>query len=161
MDQPTHLWHLHVPRSTQGVRLNACSRALCQVANLVERARHMGLLARDKNACRDDGVQRLAAQQLFLVRAFVEPFGDVADHFGQRGLVTPARNVAKWERRFRSEREFWERVAAHCSSRAMPVPPSLKPMMVSSCSIPSIRGSPSSFAKVLGRLERLSSYQLE
>src|SRR5260370_30862778 len=64
------------------------------------------------------------------------------------------------ERRFRSEREFWERVAARCSSRAMPVPPSLKPMMVSSCSIPSIRGSdaaptregssPSSFANVLG-----------
>jgi hypothetical protein len=64
------------------------------------------------------------------------------------------------DRRFRSEREFWERVAARCSSRAMPVPPSLKPMMVSSCSIPSIRGSeaaptregssPSSFANVLG-----------
>jgi hypothetical protein len=32
----------------------------------------------------------------------------------------------KAERRFRSEREFWERVAARWSSRAMPVPPSLK-----------------------------------
>lgn len=61
-------------------------------------------------------------------------------------------------RRLRSEREFCEREAARCSSRAMPEPPSRKLMTVSNCSIPSSRGSdaaptregssPSSFAKV-------------
>ena len=67
-------------------------------------------------------------------------------------------------RRLRSEREFCERDAARWSSRAIPEPPSRKEMTVSSCSIPSIRGSdaaptregssPSSFANVLGHQDK-------
>jgi hypothetical protein len=68
---------------------------MCEVANLAERAGHMGLATRDEDARRDDSVQRLAAQQLFLVCTLVELFGNVADRFGQRELITPARNVAK------------------------------------------------------------------
>lgn len=44
-------------------------------------------------------------------------------------------------RRLRSERELCEREAARCSSRAIPDPPSRKLMTVSSCSMPSNRGS--------------------
>ena len=61
-------------------------------------------------------------------------------------------------RRLRSERDDCEREAARWSSRAIPEPPSLKLMTVSSCSIPSSSGSeaaptrdgssPSSFANV-------------
>ena len=64
-------------------------------------------------------------------------------------------------RMLRSERAFWEREAARCSSLAIPDPPSRKLITVSSCSMPSIRGSaaaptrdgssPSSFAKVYRR----------
>jgi hypothetical protein len=68
---------------------------MCEVANLAECAGHVGLAARDEDARCDDGVQQLATQQLFLVCTFVELFGNVADRFGQRELVTPARNVAK------------------------------------------------------------------
>jgi hypothetical protein len=117
----------------------------------------MGLGARDEDARCDDGVQRFAARRLFLVRMFVELFGNDTDRFGQRELIAPARNVAKRGQ----EVPLGTRIlGARRSPRAMPVVPSLKPMMVSSCSMRSIRGSeaaptcegssPSSFASVLG-----------
>ena len=68
--------------------------------------------------------------------------------------------------KLRSERDACPRDAARCSSRAIPEPPSRKLMTVSSCAIPSIRGSiaaqtrdgssPSSFANVLQKLSPLS-----
>ena len=68
--------------------------------------------------------------------------------------------------KLRSERHACPRGAARCSSRAIPKPPSQKLMTVSSCSMPSIRGSiaaptrdgssPSSFANVLQKLSLLS-----
>lgn len=69
--------------------------------------------------------------------------------------------------RLRSERELCEREAARCNSRAIPDPPSRKLMTVSSCSMPSNRGSdaaptrdgssPSSLANVYGA-KRKKSY---
>ena len=68
--------------------------------------------------------------------------------------------------KLRSERDACPRYAARCSSRAIPGPPSRKLMTVSSCTMPSIRGSivaptrdgssPSSFANVLQKLSSLS-----
>lgn len=68
-------------------------------------------------------------------------------------------------RRLRSERELCEREAARCSSRAIPDPPSRKLMTVSSCSMPSSRGSdaaptregssPSSLANVYRTMKTL------
>ena len=68
--------------------------------------------------------------------------------------------------KLRSERDACPRDAARCSSLAIPEPPSRKLMTVSSCSMPSIRGSiaaptrdgssPSSFANVLQKLSSLS-----
>ena len=68
--------------------------------------------------------------------------------------------------KLRSERDACPRDAARCSSLAIPEPPSRKLMTVSSCSMPSIRGSiaaptrdgssPSSFANVLQKLSLLS-----
>ena len=68
--------------------------------------------------------------------------------------------------KLRSERDACPWDAARCSSRAIPAPPSRKLMTVSSCSMPSIRGSiaaptrdgssPSSFANVLQKLSLLS-----
>ena len=68
--------------------------------------------------------------------------------------------------KLRSERDACPWGAARCSSRAIPKPPSQKLMTVSSCSMPSIRGSiaaptrdsssPSSFANVLQKLSPLS-----
>ena len=72
-------------------------------------------------------------------------------------------------RRVRSERDVCPREAARCSSRAIPEPPSRKLMRVSSCSMPSMRGSiaaptrdgssPSSFANVLWK-RKLGHYAL-
>ena len=108
----------------------------------------------------------LPRSSLSLVRPLVELFGDVADRFGQRKLVTPARNVAECGEKVPLGTRILGtrcRVLRFTRSRAMPVPLSLKPMMVSSWSKPSLRGSdaaptreessPSSSAKVLGRAE--------
>ena len=68
--------------------------------------------------------------------------------------------------KLRSERDACPRDVARCSSRAIPEPPSRKLMTVSSCSMPSIRGSiaaptrdglsPSSSVNVLQKLSPLS-----
>ena len=112
-----------------------------KIANLSECSRDMGLATRDKDACRNNRVKILHRNNLSSSDRLYNCFAMSLMVLGRENWshqLEMSRNACI---KLRSERDACPRDAARCSSLAIPEPPSRKLMTVSSCSMPSIRGS--------------------
>ncbi len=112
-----------------------------EVADLAECPWNMRLSAGDEYAGSDNRVQRFASQKLFFVRALIQLLCDVANCFRQRKLVAPAGYVTECSEDVTFRTRILRSGGSPLKLPRDSGPPSRKLMRVSSCSMPSMRGS--------------------